>query len=107
MGDPGGERPSTSFDVEVAGGVATVTLRGELDLTTAPELERVVGGSLNDDSVHTFVFDMSNLAFMDSSGLAVLLQAAARGRVVLRSPSSVIGQIVDNTGLAGVLEIEP
>lgn len=107
MGDEGGERPNASFDVAVDAGVATVTLRGELDLATAPELEQAVRGPLDDVSVHTFVFDMSALTFMDSSGLAVLLQAAAGSHVVLRSPSSVIRQVVDNTGLAGVLEIDP
>ncbi len=105
--EPDEKEPNASFDVEVDGSVAVLALRGELDLATAPELEQVVRSLLADRSVERFVVDMTGLTFMDSSGLAVLLQAAAGGQVLLRSPSVVIRQVIESTGLTGVLVIEP
>jgi anti-sigma B factor antagonist len=53
------------------------------------------------------VIDMSELAFMDSSGLTVMLEAARRGAsVVLRQPSPVVRRLVEITGLTDVLRIE-
>src|SRR4051794_7879848 len=53
-----------------------LTLRGELDLATAPELDRLVIESL--DAGTEVVVDLRSLAFMDSSGIRVLVAAHAR-----------------------------
>ncbi|MGH9120727.1 MAG: STAS domain-containing protein [Acidimicrobiales bacterium] len=45
---------------------------------------------------------------MDSSGLALLLSVANQGvRVQLRDPSPAVRQVVELTGLADMLVIEP
>jgi anti-anti-sigma factor len=69
--DPAGFAISTSEQ----GGRTVVSLRGELDLATAPALETVVTDSLaaGDD----VVVDLRELAFMDSTGLRVLVRAHA------------------------------
>lgn len=92
--------------VEVADQVV-VTLRGELDLTNVGDLERAVILCLQRGDITTLVFDMSDLVFMDSSVIAVLLMAAAAKRVSLRHPNELIWQVITATGLEGVLPREP
>jgi anti-sigma B factor antagonist len=67
------------FRVEVRfiGSTARVTLTGELDLLTAPELERAleriaIGGA------ERVVLDLRALAFLDSTGLALILRFSGR-----------------------------
>src|ERR687884_1495961 len=84
-------------------GRAYLTLRGELDLATAPELEQLVNESL--DAGNEVVVDLRGLEFMDSSGIRVLVAAHARaGRVgtrlvIVRPPSgSAVAKIVEVSG---------
>jgi anti-sigma B factor antagonist len=77
------ERPAPT------GPATLLTVRGEVDMDTADELERAIQGIDG-----PLVIDLSRVAFMDSTGLRVLLTASvARGRalsVVLRSESPVL-----------------
>jgi anti-anti-sigma factor len=58
--------------------VATVAIGGDLDLSTAPELERALSGVQADG--RPVVLDLRRVSFMDSSGLRVILAADARAR---------------------------
>jgi anti-sigma B factor antagonist len=91
-------------------GRAHVTLRGELDLATAPELEDVLTERI--DQSQEVVVDLRSLEFMDSSGIRVLVAAHARaGRtgtrvfIVRPAPDSAVGKIVDVSGLDRELNI--
>jgi anti-sigma B factor antagonist len=70
---------------------AWVHLAGELDVDTTPELER----TLREPQARLVVLDMRDLAFMDSSGVHAIVNAAARVRrlgqrlVILRGPPEV------------------
>src|ERR671933_2920158 len=91
-------------------GRAHVTLRGELDLATAPELEGLVNERL--DSGQEVVVDLRGLEFMDSSGIPVLVAAHARAartgaRLVVVRPAhgTAVAKIVEVSGLDGELNI--
>jgi anti-anti-sigma factor len=78
-------------------------LIGELDLSTVEEAER--GLSPAKDASGTTVIDLSELTFMDSSGVRMVLTIFAdhrmQGReVVLRDPTSAVRRLFD------VLELE-
>jgi anti-anti-sigma factor len=95
--------PGFSISTSDRGGRAVVLIRGELDLATAPELEKVVGDRL--DAGDKVVVDLRELQFMDSTGLRVLVHAHARagseGRfVVVRPPAG--GPIAKILAIAGV-----
>jgi anti-sigma B factor antagonist len=77
---PGGEH-ARSIDLRVATGDAGVVLyvSGELDATTSPRLrEELV--SLIDGGVAALDLDLSELGFVDSVGLSVLVSAHHRAR---------------------------
>ena len=53
-------------------GVARLVVHGELDLGTSPQLEEAIARAASAKRIDV---DLSNMGFMDSSGLAVLLSA--------------------------------
>ena len=91
-------------------GRAHLSLRGELDLATAPELEQLVNERL--DEGQEVVVDLRGLDFMDSSGIRVLVAAHARAArndtrffVVRPAAASAVAKIVEVSGLDGELNI--
>ena len=84
-----------------------IELGGEIDLsnveTVRAKLEPVVA-----KRPQPVVFDLRELAFMDSSGIALLLKLAASAQSVrLRRPSRLVQRMIEATGLSEVLPIEP
>jgi anti-sigma B factor antagonist len=75
------------FDVraEQAGDTTIVAVTGEVDIATAPSLRAALAGVPADAPL---VIDLSAVTFMDSTGLAILLEAVrARGeRVAIVCP---------------------
>jgi anti-sigma B factor antagonist len=65
-----------SFNISRSNGSPTVAVAGEIDLATAPELERV----LKDFEHEVVTVDLSEVTFIDSCGLTVLFDAYTRIR---------------------------
>lgn len=80
-----------------------VKLNGELDMATAGLLRDELSGRLN-DGVKDLAVDLSNLTFIDSSGLSVMvfglrLATAKGGSLVLVAPGSQAMRVFDASGL--------
>ncbi len=87
-------------------GVPVVKLTGEIDISNAEAIGAQLAGLVGPDTRH-LVVDMSGLEFMDSSGIAMILQAAARvDSLAVRDPSMVVRRIIEATGLGETLPIE-
>jgi anti-anti-sigma factor len=55
----------------------------------------------------TLVIELAGLSFMDSSGIALLVEiAGAVGTFLLRDVSDVIRGVIEATGLSEILRIE-
>jgi anti-sigma B factor antagonist len=63
-------------DVEAERGRVRVTPHGELDLATVPDVERRLR-ELRESGFDHIVFDLRELAFMDSTGLRLLMREDA------------------------------
>jgi anti-sigma B factor antagonist len=100
-----------SYDVSRADGGVVVQLRGELDLATAPELQRELLGIL-EQACSSLTLDLGELTFLDSSGLGALYrarQAADAGSVPLRLeavPRHVM-RVLDVTAMAPLFDLHP
>jgi len=72
-------QPCVTFQlaVERSDQRTVVTVRGELDLAVAPDLERVLADQSPDG---VLVVDLRELSFIDASGLGLLLRANTRAR---------------------------
>ena len=79
----GGPAPPEQLDVEIEvarpEGPSVLKLRGDLDLHTAPGLRERLAALIDAGSLRVVV-DLSEVAFMDSTGLGVLVGAARRAR---------------------------
>jgi anti-anti-sigma factor len=86
---------------------ALVRLSGELDMAVAPTLATALAPHLKRGG--RVAIDLTELTFMDSSGINVLCRAAGqlgdRGRIVLYHPRPIVRRILDMTGLIGIIGI--
>ena len=83
-------------------GVCVVTPAGEIDLASAPRLKSSLVGLL-DEGYARFVLDLSEVRYLDSTGLGVLIAFSRRltddGQIVLaHAPDPVLG-LLELTGL--------
>ncbi|WP_189959159.1 STAS domain-containing protein [Streptomyces alanosinicus] len=95
----------------VAGGATVVSLRGEIDVLTAPALaERL--DALTVSPRPDLVLDLRSIAFIDCAGLGVLCRArnrvlARRGRLRLISDNGCLVRLLRVAGLGGVFDVQP
>lgn len=86
-------------------GTPVIHLSGELDTSSADGVAGVVDGVLAREPERV-VFDLSELTFMDSSGLALLLTARRSAEVELRGTSSAVRRVIEVSGLEGLFELQ-
>jgi anti-sigma B factor antagonist len=64
----------------VEGETHVLWIEGELDLSTIPELTRRIEVGFGAGSEETLTIDLSDVTFMDSSGLRLLIELDRRAR---------------------------
>ena len=91
-----------------AGTAVTLKIVGRLDTTTAPELEKTIDGC--GLSIKELVLDCSELEYVSSAGLRVILKAQKLmndlGTMKLTHVNEEIMEVLDITGFADILTIE-
>jgi anti-sigma B factor antagonist len=97
------ERSATDAAVVIA-------VRGEIDMATAAQLRDLLDQLVDEGSRH-IVLDCRELAFLDSSGIGVLVAARNRlgedGEIVLDSPQAHVRKVLEITGVASHLSVVP
>ncbi|MFC4147830.1 STAS domain-containing protein [Micromonospora mangrovi] len=93
------------------GASAHLRLTGELDMSTAPELNAAID-RLAADGVREFLVDLTELIFCDSTGIAAFVRgdnhaAAAGGWLRVTGATGRVARVLRVTGLAEVLEYDP
>ena len=83
--------PKLEFETTRNGGVATVRPSGELDISGAAVLEAELDRLADDPELGAVVLDMRGLAFMDSSGLRLVVVSDMRAREAGRRFSLIRG----------------
>lgn len=88
---------------QVADGWVSLTIKGEIDLSTVEQLERAVDQVFGDDNAHVLV-DLSATSFMDSTGLRSLINNHDKFRDSTRSFAVMVqdGQISRLFDISGV-----
>ena len=86
----------------------TIGLIGRLDTLTSPDLEDKLEDVIED--AEKLIFDLSQLEYISSAGLRVLLGAAQemdeRGEMVIRSLTEPVQDVFDVTGFSDAFNIE-
>ena len=95
------------LDVVAAPDRTVVSVGGELDVATAPELQAAITDALARDV--PLVLDATGVTFMDSTGLAGLLAIRSDGagdRELVLRPSPAVRRILELTGITGIFQID-
>jgi anti-anti-sigma factor len=88
---------------ELEDGIRTFTVRGELDMSTAPDLERNLEPALTDSGA-SIMLDLSECEFIDSTGIALIVRAWQQlrregGRLALCSHNLQVRRLLEITGV--------
>jgi anti-sigma B factor antagonist len=91
-----------------------IAVRGELDLSTAPDLEGPLDAAL-DGNGGSVLIDLSECEFIDSTGIALIVRAWQRvearsqnggsGRLVLCCHNEQVRRVLEVTGLESSIAI--
>ena len=86
----------------------TVSVEGELDVRTSPELEKALMPAL--EGKDDVVIDLKEVSYLSSAGLRLLLAAAkamdGKGKLVVKNVSQDVMEIIEITGFDALLTIE-
>jgi len=86
-------------------GNPVIVLRGELDISSADTVRETLSSVLA-SRPERLVFELGELAFIDSSGIAVLVLASNNvDAVELHHTQPIVSRIVELTGLTDTLRI--
>ena len=97
-----------TIEKKINNNAVTLIVSGRLDTQTAPELEAELDAVLAD--VSELTFDMTNLEYVSSAGLRVILKAQkvmnTKGSMKLTGVNDSIMEVFDITGFFDILTIE-
>ena len=97
-----------TIEKKINGEALTLIVSGRLDTQTAPELENELDCILS--GLKELTFDMTNLEYVSSAGLRVILKAQkamnAQGSMKLTGVNDSIMEVFDITGFLDILTIE-
>jgi anti-anti-sigma factor len=89
-------------------GVRVIAVRGELDLSTATDLEDPLDEAISSGDASVLI-DLSECEFIDSTGIALIVRAwqrldlaaegEGRGRVVICSDNEQVRRVLEITGI--------
>jgi len=92
-------------------GVEVVLVEGEIDIATAPRMINVLNQTVQ-DALRSVVVDLSRVGFMDSTGLALLINANRRltrrrkGFAVV-CPAGPLRRVFEITDMIDTLHVSP
>ncbi len=102
------DAPEFGVVVSEDDGTSVVSVRGELDIFTAPRLSGVLAGLVA--AGRDVVVGLGDTAFMESTGIAVLAQThfalqERGGHLTIDSPRDNVYKILELSGLTGIITI--
>ncbi len=90
-------------------GWIAVTVRGQLDVATAPDFQQALMQAQFDGSSRVVV-DLGGVEFLDSMGLGVIVGAIKRartqaGEIALAAPNDRVRQVLESSGVAEIVPV--
>lgn len=101
-----------SFSLSVVENTVWAKASGEVDMQMAPAWREAIDVALKESFARNLTFDFTDVTFIDSSGLGVVLGRYKRvaergGKVKIVGANKQVWRILTLSGLAGLMEIEP
>lgn len=96
-----------NIDKKQNGTTLILAIEGRLDTTTSPALEAELKTSI--DGVEELIFDLSELEYISSAGLRVLLSAQKvmnrQGSMSVRNVNEAVMEVFEITGFTDILNL--
>jgi anti-anti-sigma factor len=100
---------------ELDGGVLVFRICGELDLNTAPELDRPLSDALDGSNDAAVLIDLAKCEFIDSTGIALIVRAwqrvdrdgggGGRGRLAVCCSNDQVDRLLKITGVESSISV--
>jgi anti-anti-sigma factor len=96
--------PFAASSTQIDDGIRVIAVRGELDLSTAPELEGPLEQAVSPGDASVLI-DLTECEFIDSTGIAMIVRAWQRldgngaHQVVICSNRDQVRRVLEVTGL--------
>jgi stage II sporulation protein AA (anti-sigma F factor antagonist) len=96
------------FTYTIKKGVLSIRLAGELDHAAAPELREKLDKLIRAGGYEKIVFDFSELIFMDSTGVGLLLGRLKTAKsqmkpIAILSPTPAVDKVLKVSGIYSVI----
>lgn len=96
--------------VRTSDGTSIVDLDGDITMRTTPEVRKVLLGQFREKHAHRVIVNMSGVRYIDSAGVASLVEALRlsrdmKTRFALFGLGKVVRQVLELTRLTKVFEI--
>ena len=100
------------LDIDASSPSPAVKVVGDLDFSTTAELTQRLDEVISMTRRGELIVDVTGVGFVDSTGMQALLLADRRCRdwgmrLIVRSPSPAMRQLLSLTGLDTILTIDP
>ena len=103
--------PVATFSTAVtrAGDTTIVSLSGDLDIATVPQLGPLAAAELDRDECRSLVLDLRELTFLDSTGIGCWVETRAHAtalgkRMTIRNVSPAVRRVLEIGGLLALFE---
>lgn len=98
------------IEKEMAEGLTTLYLSGEVDVYTAPELKEALYALVQQEH-HKVILDLKNVQYMDSTGLGIIIGAIKLSKqmqssITLQHPSQQLQRLFNITGVADIVHVK-
>ena len=99
------------FEYQMDGGALEIKLTGEIDHHSAVNVRKDIDGLIFDLRPQKVVLDLSEISFMDSSGLGLIMGRYAlvqklSGEFSISEPSDRVLRVFELSGLGRIIKIE-
>lgn len=94
-----------NFEINMENEIAIIRLYGELDHHEAEKIRSHISKTILQGNLHTIIWNLERLNFMDSSGIGLILGrmrelSAVNGQTIILNPSNTMKKIFQFSGLS-------
>ena len=105
------EKRRGGYESNFSGGLLVVRINGEIDHHSAVEMRTGIDGEIFERRPEKLILDLSEVDFMDSSGLGLILGRYAtvqkiKGELVVLNPNDRVMKILKLAGAERIIKIE-
>ena len=98
------------MNILIANNTLTVKLSEDIDHNNSAEIRTKIDDEINKRPIVNLIFDFSNVEFMDSSGIGMILGRykilkSMGGSVIINNPTKAVLKIIELSGINKIIPV--